>query len=204
MTKNNKKYVMVMDLDFCVGCRGCEVACRQEHDLKPRIGEVVNLKTERIPYWTKVATVGPIGIFPDVDMFYFPKMCNHCTDAPCVTACPTNSMSKRDDGIVFIDDRRCVSCLKCLDSCPFQAIFYDKDEDSVSKCNLCLHLIDNDLEPACVSSCMTRCRIFGDLNDPQSPPSLILKDKKDSLMPLSIPRDSTAKPNVFYVRKKER
>lgn len=191
---------MVMDLDLCVGCRGCEVACRQEHNLKPHTGETLNLKTARIPYWTRVETVGPAGNFPNVDMFYFPRICNHCDDAPCVAACPTGAMTKREDGIVYIDKKRCIACLKCHDACPFQAIFYDKEDDSVSKCNFCIHLVDNGLEPACVSSCITRCRVFGDLNDPDSEPSRILKAKKDGILPLPIPWGSPARPNVFYVR----
>ncbi len=99
---------MVMDLDLCVGCRGCEVACRQEHNLKPRIGEEINIKIKRIPYWTKVSTVGPKGKFPDLDMFYFPKMCNHCTDAPCVSNCPAGAMCADADGAVHIDQTLCI------------------------------------------------------------------------------------------------
>ena len=200
--RQNKRYAMVMDLDLCVGCRGCETACRQEHNLKPRIGEEINIKIKRIPYWTKVSTVGPEGKFPDIDMFYFPRMCNHCTDAPCVSNCPTGAMTVRKDGAVFIDHSRCITCLKCVDACPFQSIYYDKDDDAVGKCNLCFHLIEHDLEPACVSTCMTRCRVFGDLNDPDSNVNRLLKEKKDYIMPLPLPWDSNAKPNVFYVRRK--
>ncbi len=200
MTSKNKRYGILMDLDLCVGCRGCEVACRQEDNLKPRIGEAINLKTQRIPYWTKVMTVGPFGTFPDVDMFFLPTLCNHCNHAPCVTACPTEAMTKRKDGIVFIREKQCISCLKCLDACPFQAIFYDKEEDSVSKCDLCLHLIDHGLEPACVASCMTRCRVFGDLDDPSSAPNQLLTQKKEALMALPKPWHSPAQPSVYYVR----
>lgn len=192
-----------MDLDLCVGCRGCEVACRQEHDLKPRIGEEINIKFQRIPYWTRVATVGPTGQFPDLEMFYFPKMCNHCTDAPCVSVCPTGAMKKRDDGIVYIEKAKCITCLKCADACPFGAVYYDKDDDEIGKCNLCFHLIDNDMEPACVSTCMTRCRVFGDLNDPKSEASRLLEKKKDCIMPLPKPWDTAAKPNIFYVRERK-
>jgi Fe-S-cluster-containing dehydrogenase component len=204
MGARDKRYVIVIDLDLCVGCRGCEVACRQEHDLKPRINERVDLKTQRIPHWTEVKTVGPVGIFPDVDLFYFPRMCNHCTDAPCVAECPTGAMTQREDGVVYTNEKKCIACLKCLEACPFQAIFYDKEEESVSKCNLCLHLIDNGLDPACVATCMTRCRIFGDGNDPESPPSQVLKKKREFLMPLPVPWGTTAKPNVFYIRKKSK
>ena len=177
------------------------MACRQEHNLKPKIGEEINLKFKRIPYWTKVETVGPVGIFPDVDMFYFPRMCNHCTDAPCVSNCPAGAMTKREDGVVFIDKPRCITCLKCIDACPFQAIFYDKDDDEVSKCNFCKHMIDHDLEPACVSTCMTSCRVFGDLGDPKSEVSRLLKEKKEHVLQFPIPWSSPAKPNVIYVRK---
>jgi len=200
MTAKNKRYGMVMDLDLCVGCRGCEVACRQENDLKPRIGEPLNLKTQRIPHLTKVETIGPYGTFPDVDMFFFPKLCNHCEQAPCVTACPTGAMTQREDGIVTIARKRCISCLNCLDACPFQAIFYDKEDDTLSKCHLCAHRIDHELEPACVSTCMTRCRVFGDLNDPDSAPSRLLREKEDAIMPLPVPWGSPAQPRVFYIR----
>jgi molybdopterin-containing oxidoreductase family iron-sulfur binding subunit len=200
MRKEPKRYGMVIDLDLCVGCRGCEVACRQEHDLKPHIGEELDLRTERIPHWTEVMTVGPWGTFPDLDMFYFPRICNHCDEAPCVEACPSGAMTQRDDGVVFIQSGRCITCLKCLDACPFRAIFYDREEDSVSKCNFCFHLVDHGLEPACVSTCMTRCRIFGDLNDPESEPSRILRERKAEIVPIPAPWWSPARPSTYYIR----
>lgn len=202
MKRGDRRYGMVIDLDLCVGCRGCEVACRQEHDLKPRLGEELDLRTQSVPCWTRVVTVGPVGAFPDLDMFYFPKICNHCDDAPCVACCPTGAMVRREDGVVLIRPGPCAKCLKCMDACPFQAISYDRQEDAVSKCDFCLHLIDHGLEPACVSTCMTRCRVFGDLNDPQSEPSRILRERQAEIVPLPVPWDSPARPNTFYVRKK--
>jgi len=198
-----KRYAMVMDLDLCVGCRGCEVACRQEHDLKPRLGETIDIRTRPIPNYTQVITVGPQGQFPDLDMWYVPRLCNHCTDAPCVAMCPTGAMTVREDGIVCINHEKCISCLHCLHACPFQAIHYDKDDDVVGKCDFCEHLVDYGEEPACVAVCMTRCRIFGDLNDPQSEVSRLLVAHGPSLMPLPLPWGSSARPNVFYLRKKK-
>ncbi len=194
---------MVIDLDLCVGCRGCEVACRQEHDLAPRIAEAVDVRTVPIPYWTRVDTVGPLGVFPDLTMCYVPRMCNHCEDAPCVAACPTGAMVKREDGPVVLDQDRCIACLNCLHACPFQAIFYDKEEDRVSKCTMCVHLIDCGLEPACVSTCVTRCRVFGDLHDPRSEPRRLLEAKKEGLLPIPAPWGSPARPSVFYVAERQ-
>ncbi|MEW6441625.1 MAG: 4Fe-4S dicluster domain-containing protein [bacterium] len=201
MSSDSKRYGMVIDLDLCVGCRGCEVACRQEHDLKPRLGEELDLRTGRVPYWTKVETVGPCGVFPDLDMFYFPRMCNHCAAAPCVEACPTGAMAVREDGIVSLETGRCITCLKCMDACPFRAIFYDRQEDSVSKCTFCAHRIDHGLEPACVSTCMSGCRIFGDLNDPESEASRMLSEREVEVLPLPVSWESEARPNVFYLRR---
>ena len=83
-------------------------------------------------------------------------------------------------------------------------IFYDKDEETISKCNLCKHLIDHNLEPACVSTCMTSCRVFGDLDDPDSEVSRLLKEKKEHILQFPVPWGSPAKPNVIYVRKRIR
>ena len=94
--------------------------------------------------------------------------CNQCTDAPCVAACPTQAMYRREDGIVDFDKSVCIGCKACIAACPYDAIFINPEDNSAEKCNLCAHRLEVGLEPACVMVCPTEAILVGDLNDPGS------------------------------------
>lgn len=100
------RWGIAIDVTKCIGCRTCVVACKEDND--------VNLKLRR--NW--VTTVGPIGIFPQVEMFFLPLLCMHCEKPPCVEACPNQALHRREDGIVLADEEKCLGCQPCLLACP--------------------------------------------------------------------------------------
>jgi molybdopterin-containing oxidoreductase family iron-sulfur binding subunit len=196
---------MVLDLTRCIGCNACTVACKIENG------------TPDDHYWCRVYTE-ETGTFPDVKTMYVPALCNHCADAPCVTVCPTGASYQRDDGIVLIDPDKCIGCRACMTACPYAARFYlrkgvleagyhgertdfeDKkwelfQEGTVTKCTFCAHRVDEGLEPACVITCPTDARIFGDLDDPQSKPSKLIRERNGQ-QPLA---ELGTNPSVYYV-----
>ena len=89
-------YAIVVDLDRCIGCHGCEIACKNENNIA--LGE----------YWNKVVERGPFGEYPDLEMYFLPTMCQQCQDAPCVNVCPTGASYRDADGMVLVDKERCV------------------------------------------------------------------------------------------------
>ncbi|ACV23098.1 4Fe-4S dicluster domain-containing protein [Slackia heliotrinireducens] len=159
MTRN----AMVVDLNRCIGCYGCEVACKQEHDVA--LGE----------YWCKVYTDGPQGTHPHITQYWLPTLCQQCENAPCIEVCPTGA-SQRDPvtGVVIIDRETCIGCKSCLTACPYGVRSYNASTNTVGKCTLCNDRLRNDKLPACVLACSGQARFFGDLDDPESAASKAL------------------------------
>jgi DMSO reductase iron-sulfur subunit len=150
------QYAILLDLDKCVGCHSCTVACKVENDVQ--LGR----------FWSKVHQIGPSGTFPDVDMYFLPVLCQHCADPECVRVCPTAASYKRDDGIILVDHDICIGCQYCVLACPYGVRVFNEEEGVIEKCTLCAHLIERDDQPACVKTCVGKARIFGDIDDPES------------------------------------
>ena len=109
------RWGMVIDVKRCIACWGCTIACKEEHFLPPGV------------FWNRVL-IGESGKFPSSSKLIYPILCNHCEDAACVEACPTGATYVREDGIVAIDDKKCVGCRACLVACPYQQrTYYDKE-----------------------------------------------------------------------------
>lgn len=106
------RYVMVIDLQRCVGCGACSIACRNENNV-----------TEGV-YWSHKITKTS-GTFPNVQYHYLPTLCNHCTDAPCVNGCPTKAMHKLENGITMHDPKKCIGCRYCMHNCPYGVIYFN-------------------------------------------------------------------------------
>jgi molybdopterin-containing oxidoreductase family iron-sulfur binding subunit len=166
------QYAMALDTHACIGCLACTLACKVENGSPEGI-------------WCAPVIGQEFGTFPDVRRAYLPVLCNHCADAPCLTACPAGAIRRRDDGIVLIDQDRCCGSRACVIACPYGAIhFYDKRQvpktpfeatkfarhqpGTAQKCTFCASRIDRGLQPACIDVCPTGARIFGDLEDPNS------------------------------------
>ena len=155
---------LVIDLDRCIGCKGCEVACKQEND--------VNLGVN----FTKVLTVGPTGTFPDLEMYFLPTFCQQCEKPECVRVCPTGASFKREDGIVLINKEKCIGCRYCMMACPYGVRSFNTEKNVVEKCTTCVQLQAVGEKPACVKNCSAKARFFGDMNDPNSDVSRVLRD----------------------------
>lgn len=150
------KYAMVIDMDRCVTCHACEVACRSHYEVP-------------VPYYRNwVHALPPQGVYPDIKKTSYVGLCNHCDDAPCVKACPTGATYKREDGVVVVDKNLCIGCGICIEACPYGARYIDPLNEKVDKCDFCIDRVTHGEEPACVETCIAGARIFGDLDDPNS------------------------------------
>jgi len=226
-----KRYAMVIDLHRCVGCAGCDIACKSENNVPEGFAWSNHIQETQ-------------GTFPSVQYRYIPTLCNHCENAPCVANCPTNAMHKSEDGLTLHDADKCIGCMACQVACPYGAIYFNKDtphplftEDDeaiipgctatgpetaervgapipyynpdreltypgirprgiVEKCTFCDHRLQNGELPACVVACPADARIFGDLNDPNSPPSRALARHRPSVLK----EEQGTRPRVFYIR----
>jgi len=160
----SKHLAMVIDLERCVGCNCCTVACKQENGLNVGV------------FWNRVYEIGPVGEYPTVDLMFLPHLCMHCEDPQCVSICPTGASYKRDeDGVVLINKDACIGCQYCTWACAYGARTFNEEQGLVEKCTYCAHRIDIGLKPACVVACPASARFFGDLNDPSSEVSQALK-----------------------------
>ena len=110
------RWGMVTDVKRCIACWGCTIACKEEHFLPPNV------------FWNRVL-IGESGSFPTSRKLIYPVLCNHCSEAACVEACPTGATYQREDGIVMVDYDKCVGCRACLVSCPYQQRTYYDEKD---------------------------------------------------------------------------
>ena len=122
----------------------------------------------------------------------------HCEDAPCVAVCPTGASYIDETGVVAVDEGKCIGCRYCMAACPYQVRVHNKVSGAVEKCKFCHHWVYEHPETpsnTCVSACPTHCRIFGDLDDPQSELSHAVVEK--NALPIS---GDLTKAKIFYVR----
>jgi len=251
---------MVIDLQKCVGCGACAIACKTENNTQDRSkGQTYNwadflIKTE--------------GKFPDTKYTPRPVLCNHCADAPCVKVCPVTpkAMHKHENGMTIHNMERCIGCRMCQQNCPYSAEDLDKagvqysvisfnhfedevnpfykdkkeaipgctssgaevaakagdtpphrtmykhsdyasvrEKGKVEKCIFCEHRVLNGELPYCVVACPAKARIFGDISDPNSEPSRLikqykpvqLKNNKGELLKAG---EKGTQPRVYYIR----
>jgi tetrathionate reductase subunit B len=124
-----------------------------------------------------------------------PGQCMQCDNPSCVAACPVGATFKREDGLVAIDPAKCIGCGNCVTACPYGARYRDPERRIADKCDFCRHRLERGLEPACVVTCPTRARVFGNLSDPQSAVSLLVS--KGKLVRIIGPHSDT-QPNIYY------
>ncbi|MBE3598443.1 MAG: dimethylsulfoxide reductase subunit B [Limnochordaceae bacterium] len=139
-----------VDMTACIGCRTCQIACKDKNDLA--IG---------VLYRRVYAFEG--GKYPRPWLYHLSVGCNHCEAPRCVANCPTGALSKRPDGLVVLDKARCIGCRYCVWSCPYGAPQYIEEEGRIGKCDGCADLVDQGLDPACVDACPMRAIEFGDI-----------------------------------------
>ena len=173
-----RKLGLVIDLDTCVGCHACVIACKgwnTENHGAPLSDEDAYGATPSGSFLNRVHSYEITPEFGQAQLVHFPKSCLHCEDAPCVTVCPTGASYKRvEDGIVLVNESDCIGCGLCAWACPYGAREMDPTARVMKKCTLCVDRIYNenlapeDREPACVRTCPSGARHFGDLGDPDS------------------------------------
>ncbi|MBT4238049.1 MAG: 4Fe-4S dicluster domain-containing protein [Oceanospirillaceae bacterium] len=187
------KLGLVVDLDTCVGCHACATACKQWNTS----GTIGPLSDER-PHgkdpsgsWLNRIHSYEVGDSPHSKTVNIPMSCMHCETADCVTVCPTGASYKREeDGIVLIDQDKCMGCNLCSWACPYGARELDPNSGTMKKCTLCVDRIydeqlpEAERQPACVLTCPTSSRVFGDFDDPDSEVSRLTRERAgQQLMP---------------------
>lgn len=145
------QYGFYFDMTFCIGCRTCQIACKDKNDLK--IGTLFR----RVRSFES-------GVYPKPGIYYYSGTCNHCQNAKCVKGCPTGAMHYGDDGTVQHDANLCIGCKYCTWNCPYSVPQYMEDKNIVGKCDSCKDLRDAGENPACVDACPMRALKFGDLD----------------------------------------
>jgi molybdopterin-containing oxidoreductase family iron-sulfur binding subunit len=180
------------------------MACKAEH------------LTPSSVYWNKVI-VEEQGTYPNARLSFVPVLCNQCGNPPCESVCPTGATFKRADGLVALDQGKCIGCGYCIVACPYRqrtlngnspGYFQEKEatpleqagsnhhtKGTVTKCNFCYKRLEQGKLPACVAACPARARIFGDLHNPESEISQLLGRKSAKRLLANLGTD----PAVFYI-----
>ena len=176
--KTGRKLGLVIDLDVCVGCHACVVNCKEWNTGGYGAPLADSDAWGDNPSGAWLNRIHTFEITPEnspAQIVHFPKSCLHCEQAPCVTVCPTGASYKRaDDGIVLVEEDKCIGCGLCAWACPYGAREMDPAENVMKKCTLCVDRIYNenlpevDRTPACVRTCPANARHFGDFADPDS------------------------------------
>ena len=206
-----KRYGIVIDLKRCVGCRSCQVACKATNFSPPGVFFSRVLLQEK-------------GKYPYAKLDFVPVQCNQCNNPACLDVCPTGATSKREDGIITIDPQKCTGCRYCMIACPYRQRFFLSSPPNkrtyfpagptpyesmgnkvrnyltgtVIKCDFCVGSgrLDKGLQPACVETCISKARYFGDLNDPKSEVSRLILSRGGFQL---LPGEGTD-PSVYYLK----
>ncbi len=216
------KFAMVIDVGACIGCRRCMWACKKENNIPDTISppwiEVFELKNEvdltghpSLQDLKEGATTSYTES-PRQGRWYLPVQCYHCDNPPCVKVCPVGATYKDKDGLVLMDYDRCIGCRLCVVACPYSARRFNwlkaeipSDEANplvpvrplgvVEKCTFCVHRVRQGKLPRCVEICPVQARHFGNLNDPESEVSRILK----SNLSFRLLEEVNTHPNIWYI-----
>jgi anaerobic dimethyl sulfoxide reductase subunit B (iron-sulfur subunit) len=177
-----KQLGFYLDLDRCVQCHACEVACKSHNEVESGI------------MWRQVVGIW-IGHYPDLIQRTISFSCMHCGEPSCIDACPTEAITKRpEDGIVVVDQDKCNGCEACAEACPFGVIHFGQD-GIMQKCDLCLDRLALGKQPACIETCPSEALRFGTLEElsrqtsaqqlagPTEPSMLISSERQSVLEP---------------------
>jgi len=181
-TGDTPRWGMVIDLRKCIGCQACTVSCSMENAVP-----VGNHRT--------VVSTYEIQTDDGPGQAVLPRLCNHCENPPCIPVCPVEATFQQKDGTVVIDAEQCVGCGYCVQACPYDARFINKQTGVADKCTFCVQRVGVGLLPACVETCVGGARVFGDLRAEDSAVTKLIRNHKvDVLRP-----HMGTRPQVYYI-----
>ena len=183
------QFAMVVEVDRCIGCKGgCQIACKTEHNIA--LG-----RSRSVLY-----TMGPVGTFPDLEMYFLPVMCQQCKDPACARVCPTGACYKNEeDGVILIDPDSCIGCKACIRECPFHCNSFNEERRVADKCTLCMERRGEGKIPVCVKNCAGGALHFGDIEDPKSEVSKLLAENEGHIH--TLPDEKDCHPSARYILK---
>jgi tetrathionate reductase subunit B len=185
---NTPEWRLAIDTQRCIGCHACSVACKVENSVS-----LGGFRTK--VYYHDYVGADSVGK-QTLKRAFLPSLCMHCEDAPCLKACPTQSISQGADGVVRINASTCDQSGACVAACPYGAIHIDPVAKVADICDLCSHRLEVGMVPACVEVCPSEAFVFGDLNDPGSK---ISRFKASHASELSVLKPAEgARPRVQY------
>ena len=208
------RWGMVIDVNRCVGCQTCTIACKHANDTLPGV------------QWRRVVDV-ETGAFPDVERLFLVTGCQHCAEPPCVPVCPTGATSQRADGLVVQNYDICIGCAYCAVACPYQArtiaheqrwyygretvqeqaVRHDERLGVAQKCTFCKDRVDDGLArgltpgvdpeatPACSAACIAQAIHFGDFRNPESKVSKLVREQPSFQLNAALGTD----PQIKYL-----
>ncbi len=188
--KGPKQYTLWVDLEHCIGCNACTMACKAENNTP--VGVDYNRVME-----IEEGSFLDASKAPDVSVTFVPMPCMHCARPACQAACPVGAITKRkEDGIVLINKDKCIGCRYCAWACPYGAPQFNAEAKVMEKCTLCVHRVEKGQQPACVTTCPAKVRFFGELNE-LTP---LMREKRARSVSIAVSGTDT-KPSVQYTTK---
>lgn len=187
------KWAMVIDIAKCIACYNCFIACKDEfweNDYPPYS---VSIQKHGQDFITLKKKEG--GKYPHIKVVYMPILCMHCDNPPCVEAAKNGAVYKREDGIVIIDPVKAKGQKQIVEACPYNVVTWNEEKQLPQICTFCVHRLEKGLLPRCVEACPAGALIFGDLDDPNSEVSKIIKSGKAEVYRPEL----NTKPRVYYL-----
>lgn len=198
-------YAMGILVNKCIGCGRCVSGCKKENSV-PKDPFFFRTWVERYIITTdgSVIVYSPNGGIDGFDeltekysllrSFFIPKLCNHCSNPPCVQVCPVGATFSTKDGVVLVDKDYCIGCRYCIQACPYGARFLNPETKTADKCTFCYHRLAKGMLPACVEVCPTKARVFGQIGLRSSPLTRFLRFNAIQVLK----PDLNTGPRVFY------
>jgi tetrathionate reductase subunit B len=212
-------WAFICDTTTCIGCGHCVVACKNENK--------VPTDPEHNRTWIELHVVTQDGAIhvaspdggingPEPELagslangeaitaaYFVPRLCMQCANPPCVNVCPVSATYRNPDGVILVDETRCIGCGFCMVACPYGARYIVPNGSQApkgvagvaDKCTFCYHRITKGMPPACVEVCPVGARQFGDLNDPASPINVTVNDQRTQVLKPGL----GTKPRVHYI-----
>lgn len=203
------RLAIAINLDRCVGCHTCTLACKMQNNVPEGL------------LWNRVLTEncdvvdGAEGVYPAVTRTYLPVACQHCQNAACQRVCPTGATYKDEKGRIEIDYQKCIGCRMCMGACPYTGVrsfnweepqhvidfpvgdaeVPEHQKHVVEKCTMCWHRLAKGEQPMCVTTCLARARFWGDLDDPSSEVATLVRERSSK----QLLAEEGTNPSVYYL-----